>query len=182
MRTEFINNSNLRNDIKIFEFSSVAKSHGNDGATIIYAGLEDIDGKKLSWMVGGEMARIVVEAMVSVKCENIILGFNIKDRLGQVLFEHNTYMDTFKTPVSAKPGDAVEAIFTFRLPILHVGSYTIDVAVADGSPPDVVQLVWAYDVFVFESQTSSIMRGLIGLPFDGIELRNKSLDMENESY
>jgi len=182
MRMAFINDSNLRNDIKIFEFSSVAKSHGNDGATIIYAGLEDIDGKKLSWMVGGEMARIVVEAMVSVKCENVIIGFNIKDRLGQVLFEHNTYMDTFHAPVNTEPGNTVEAIFTFRLPILQVGSYTIDVAVADGSPPDVVQLIWAYDVFVFESQTSSIMRGLIGLPFDGIELRNKSLDMENESY
>jgi len=182
MRMAFINNSNLRNDIKIFEFSSVAKSYGNDGATIIYAGLEDLDGKKLSWMVGGEMARIVVEAMVSVKCENIIIGFNFKDELGQVLFAQHTYMDTFQAPVSTEPGDTVEAIFTFRLPILPVGSYTVDAAVANGSPPEVERLLLSLDVFALRSHTSSVMRGLIGLSFDDIKLRNKCLDMANESY
>jgi lipopolysaccharide transport system ATP-binding protein len=181
MRMAFINNSNLRNDIQVFEFSSVTKNFGNSGATIVYAGLEDLDGKKLSWMVGGEMARIVVEATVLVECKNIIIGFNLKDKLGQVLFAQNTYLDTYLTPISAKPGDAVEAIFTFRLPILPIGNYAVDVAIADGAPKDSVQLQWAHDVFVLESQVSSVMcgSGLIGLSFDGIELRNKRLGVAN---
>jgi len=116
---------------------------------------------------------------LSVK--NVILGFNLKDKLGQVLFAQNTYMNTFQPPVSAMPGDTVEAIFTFRLPILPSGNYAVDVAIADGSPPDFVQLQWAHDVFVLESKTSSVIRALIGLSFDGIELRNKRLDTTNES-
>jgi len=181
MRTEFINNSNLRNDIQVFEFSSVTKSFGNGGATIVFAGLEDLDGKQLSWMVGGEMARIVVEATVSVKCENIIIGFHVKDKLGQTLFAQNTYLDTYLTPVSTEPGDTVEAIFTFRLPILPIGNYVVDVSIADGSPEDFVQLQWAHDVFVIESKTSSAIHGLIGLSFDSIELCNKRLDAENRT-
>lgn len=177
MRKAFINNSNLRNDIQVFEFSSVAKSFGNDGAALVYAGLEDLDGKKLSWMVGGEMTRIVVQARILVACKKIIIGFNLKDKLGQNLFAQNTYLETCLVPVSAKPGDIVEAIFTFRLPILPRGTYSVDVAIADGTPPDdVVQLQWVHDAFVLESQTSSVIWGLIGLSFDGIELRNKYLD------
>jgi lipopolysaccharide transport system ATP-binding protein len=179
MRMAFINNSNLRNDIQVFEFTAVTKCFGNGGATLDYAGLEDLDGKKLSWMVGGEMARIVVKATVLVECNNVIVGFNVKDKLGQVLFAQNTYLDTCLLPVSAKPGDAVEAIFTFRLPILKRGTYAVDVAIANGTPPDVVQLQWVLDAFVMESQTSSVTGGLIGLSFDGIELSNKRPDMAN---
>ena len=181
MRMAFINNSNLRNDIRVFEFSSASKSFGNNGANIIYAGLEDYDGNRLSWMVGGEMAKIVVEARVLVECKNIIIGFHVKDKLGQVLFAQNTYMSTFQTPISARVGDIVEAIFIFRLPVLPIGTYTVDAAIADGSPTDATQLQWAHDVFVLESQTSSIMSGLIGLSFEGIELRNKRQDAANGS-
>lgn len=179
MRMAFINNSNVRNDIEVFEFTSLTKSFGNGGATLDYAGLESLDGKILSWMVGGEMARIVVKATVLIECNNIVVGFNVKDKLGQVLFSQNTYLDTCLSPVSAKPGDAVEAIFTFRLPILKKGTYAVDVAIADGKPPDIVQLQWVLDAFVMESQTSSVTGGLIGLSFDGIELSNKRLDMAN---
>ena len=83
------------------------------------------------------MARIVVKATVLVECNNVIVGFNVKDKLGQVLFSQNTYLDTCLTPVSTKSGDAVEAIFTFRLPILKRGTYAVDVAIADGTSLDV---------------------------------------------
>ncbi len=116
-----------------------------------------------------------------VECTSIIIGFNLKDKLGQILLAQNTYLDTYLTPIGANPGDAVEATFTFRLPILPIGNYAVDVAIADGSPKDSVQLQWAHDVFVLESQASSIMRGsgLIGLSYDGIELHNKGLNVAN---
>lgn len=180
MRMTYINHSNLRNDIRIFDFSKVVNSFGNGGATITYAGLEDVDGNKISWMVGGEAARIVVNAIVHQEGKHLIIGFNLKDKLGQVLIGQNTYLDDCFEPVTAKPGDIVEAIFTFRMPILPKGSYVVDVAIADGSPPNVVQLQWVHDAFTMESITSSIVGGLIGLPFDGIELRNKTIGNNNE--
>ena len=180
MRMAYINNSSLRNDIQVFEFSSVIKSFGNGGAKLVYAGLQDLEGKQLTWMVGGEMARIVIKAKVFIECKSVIIGFNVKDKLGQVLFAQNTFLDTCQSPVSTKADDDVEAVFIFRLPILPRGTYSVDVAIADGAPPDVVQLQWVHDAFILESQTSSVMSGLIGLFFEGIELRNNRLDGVNE--
>lgn len=174
MRMNFLNNSNLRNDLRVLDFNEVKNSFGNGGAEIIQARLEDMDGKRLAWMVGGEMARLVAEARVSIECHNLIVGFNIKDRLGQVIIGQNTYLDTCLTPIMAKPGEIVRAEFTFRLPIFPRGTYVVDVAIAEGSPPDVVQLQWVHDAFVLESEASSVTSGLIGLIFDNIELKNKT--------
>lgn len=174
MRMAFINNSNLRNDIQVFEFSSDTTTFGNGGAVISYAGLEDMHGHPLTWVVGGEMVKIVVEATVLVPSQNLIVGFNLKDRLGQVLIGQNTYVETCMSPIGAEPGNIIRSLFTFRLPILKVGTYTVDVAIADGSPDDAVQLQWINDAFVIDSQNSSISGGLIGIPFHEIELLNKN--------
>ena len=87
--------------------------------------------RQLSWVVGGEFVRIVFEAKVLVPCKNIIMGFNVKDRLGQVLFGQNTYIDYYQDPVEAETGEVFEAVFTFRMPILPQGSYAVDVAIAE---------------------------------------------------
>lgn len=171
MRLDFINNSNLRNDLKVIGFQEVKSSFGNGGAVVTYAGLEDLAGRKLSWMVGGEAACIVVEAKVLNDCSDLIVGFNIKDKLGQVIIGQNTYLDTCLSPVKVAAGEVIRAVFVFRLPILPRGSYAVDVAIADGQPPDVIQLQWVHDAFILESQTSSAVSGLVGVAFDRIELK-----------
>jgi len=171
MRMSFINHSNLRNDIRVFDFSPDTRGFGNNGARMTNARLTDTDGQQLSWIVGGEFVRIVVEAKVLVPCKNIIMGFHVKDRLGQVLFGQNTYIDYCQKPVEAETGEVVEAVFTFRMPILPRGKYAVDVAIADGVPPDVVQLQWLHDAVVVESHSSSVSTGLIGIDFENIEIR-----------
>jgi lipopolysaccharide transport system ATP-binding protein len=172
MRLQFINQSNLRNDIQVFDFVPGGRGFGTGGARIISAKMTDLEGRQLSWVVGGEQVRIAVTTEVLVPCESIIVGMSFKDKLGQVLFGQNTYVDYCLSPVKAKPGEVVEAVFTFRMPILRRGSYTVDVAVAEGSPPEVVQLQWLHDAFGLESHASSILDGLVGLIFDSVELRN----------
>ncbi len=171
MRMSFINRSNLRNDIRVFGFSSHTRGFGNDGARMTNVRLSDRDGQQLSWIVGGEFVRLLIEAKILVPCNNIIMGFNFKDRLGQVLFAQNTYIDYCLKPVEAKTGEVVEAVFTFRMPILPRGAYAVDVAIADGVPPDVAQLQWLHDAIVVESHSSSVSTGLIGIAFDHIEIR-----------
>jgi lipopolysaccharide transport system ATP-binding protein len=172
MRLQFINQSNLRNDIQVFDFVPGGRGFGTGGARIISAKMTDLEGRQLSWVVGGEQVRIAVTTEVLVSCESIIVGMSFKDKLGQVLFGQNTYVDYCLSPVKAKSGEVVEAVFTFRMPILRRGSYTVDVAVAEGSPPEVVQLQWLHDAFGLESHASSILDGLVGLIFDSVELRN----------
>ena len=172
-RLSLLSKSELKNQIRVIDLAEAERSFGNSGAEVLYAAMEDLSGNKLNWVTGGEPARLVIQAKVLVEANNVIIGFNIKDKLGQILIGQNTYFDTYLTPVRALPNDMVEAEFIFRLPIFPRGSYTVDVAVADGSHPDVIQLQWVHDVVVLESQTSSVLSGLIGLPFDRITLNNK---------
>lgn len=173
-RIDFINHSNLRNDIEVLDLSSERHGFGNGGATITEAKLTDLEGRPLSWVVGGEMVRLEITAQVIVNCTNIIVGFHFKDRLGQVLFSQNSFLASCLNPVSANPNETIKGVFTFRLPILPRGSYSVDVAIADGpSPESVVQLQWVHDVFSLESRTSSIVSGLVGLVFDSIELSSQ---------
>ncbi len=174
MRSAFINHSNLRNDLQVFNFSAETTTFGNDGAIITHAGIQDLQGRQLSWVVGGERVQVVIEATVLQLSQSLIIGFNLKDRLGQVLIGQNTYVETCLAPISAISGDRVRGVFTFRFPVLKVGHYTVDVAIAEGSPSEATQLQWINDAFVIESTSSSISSGLIGIPFDAIELVNTS--------
>ncbi len=170
MRMSFINSTNLRNDIKVFRFSDTGKSFGNRNAKIIDARLTDIENNPLSWIVGGELVRVVVEVQAIKSIHKVIIGFFIKDRLGQVLFGDNTYLDYSLSPVSLKPYEQASAIFSFNMPILPQGNYTADIAIADGVVGEHEQLEWIHDAFVLESQCSSVSTGLIGVPMVKIEL------------
>lgn len=173
-RMDFINHSNLRNDIEVFDFSSETRGFGNGGATITNAKLTDLEGGQLSWVVGGEMVRLEIEALVNAACSNIIIGFQLKNRLGQALFAQNSYVAYCLEHVAANPNEVVKGVFTFRFPILPRGSYTVDVAIADGVPPNIAQLQWLHDAFSLESHASSVVSGLVGLACDSIELTSQA--------
>jgi lipopolysaccharide transport system ATP-binding protein len=162
----------IKNDIRVFDIAEAKNTFGTNGADVVFAGIEDLQGNRLSWVTGGEIAVVIIQARILTTCSNLVFGFNIKDRLGQVLVGQNSYIDTCLSPVSAKSGDLVGARFIFRLPLFPRGTYAVDVAVADGSPPDVVQLQWLHEAFLLESQTSNVVTGLLGMIFEEIEVKN----------
>lgn len=170
MRMDFINRSNLRNDLQLFGFNHDAQGFGYGGATIINTQFLDTEGRTVAWVVGGEQISIVIDADMHTACSNLIIGFQFKNRLGQILFAQNTYLPHFNNPVRAEAGDKVRAAFKFQMPLLAKGEYSIDVAIADGVPPAVRQLQWLHDVIAIESHASSVITGLIGLLFEEVKL------------
>lgn len=171
MRNDFINLTSLRNDIEIFQFSGPSRHFGAGGAIVKEAYLADYSANYLTWAIGGEEVQMVVKVNVQIPVDKMIIGFFLKDRLGQVLFGDNTHLSYCQKPVSAAPGDVIEARFPFRMPILPQGSYTVDVAVADGTHEEHVQLQWVHDAIAIKSHASSTSTGLIGIPFGQIELK-----------
>lgn len=95
------------------------------------------------------------------------------------MLNQNSYIAYCLNPVAANPNEAVKGIFTFRLPILPRGSYTVDVAIADGIPPNVTQLQWLHDAISLESHASSVVGGLVGLVCDSIELTCQAKESMN---
>ena len=99
-----------------------------------------------------------------------IVGFLVRNSRGQYLFGDNTYLSYRDSPVPSGPGDILVASFTFQMPLLPVGTYSISPAVADGTHDDHVQHHWIHDALLFESRVSVISHGLIGLPMLDVSL------------
>ena len=62
------------------------------------------------------------------------------------------------------------ARFSFQMPRVPPGSYSIAVAVAEGTQASHVQLHWIHDALILSSTSSSVASGLVGLPMRAIEL------------
>jgi lipopolysaccharide transport system ATP-binding protein len=170
-RREFINASNLRNDIKLFDFNPEAPSFGKGAAQIVSVYINDSSGAPLEWIVGGEEVILGVEAQVDDALNSPIVGFFVKDRLGQNLFGDNTYLSYINKPVYCCAGETVVAEFVFEMPRLAAGEYSVAVAIADGTQEDHVQHHWIHDAVVFKSESTSVAGGLLGLPIAGITLK-----------
>jgi lipopolysaccharide transport system ATP-binding protein len=170
-REGLINSTNLRNDIKVFEFNDRARAFGAGGADLLYIRLLDSQKRPLSYVVGGEDVFLEIAFKLFENVENVIIGFTFKDRLGQALFVDNTYLAKRHLKSSGGSGDVFLAAFDFRFPILPAGSYSISPAIANGTQDDHVQMKWIHDALVLDVQSSPVTMGLIGLPMRNIELQ-----------
>jgi lipopolysaccharide transport system ATP-binding protein len=102
--------------------------------------------------------------------DNPIVGFYLKDRLGQTLMGDNTYLSFMDTPLRVSPGAFFSAAFTFRMPILAAGDYSFAVAVAEGTQADHIQHEWRHDALLLTSVSTSVSTGLMGIPMREISL------------
>lgn len=99
-----------------------------------------------------------------------IVGFFVKDRLGQTIFGDNTFFTYMNTPLSVSAGQILETCFNFRIPVLPVGDYSICPAIAEGTPQDHVQHHWIHEALIFRVHSSSVCHGLIGVPMNSIRM------------
>ena len=167
-RLDILQASPYRNDIEIFEFHREAASFGKRGARIADVRFEHPDGERLAWAVGGETVVVAIDVEASAPLPSPIVGFLVRDRLGQNVFGDNTFLTTQEAPLALAEGDTATARFEFDLPLLPPGDYSIAVAVADGRQDEHVQHEWIHDALTFRVETSSVRHSLVGLPMRSI--------------
>lgn len=171
MRLDFVNHSKFRNDIELFTFKEDADSFGKGEARIEAVRLLDQDHRALQWVVGGEPVVLEIVCRSHKELFSPIVGFFLKDRLGQPLFGDNTYLTYMTQPLSISAEIDFVATFSFSMPLLPVGDYSINVALAEGNQHEHVQHHWIHDAMTFRSVSSSITTGLIGIPMHAINLK-----------
>jgi len=171
-RLAFLNQTRFRNDIELFAFRPEVEIYGTGAIQIVEACFEDRQGGVLQWVVGGEIVTLIVRARALTDLVSPIIGFLVKDRLGQHLFGDNTYLTYSTNPRPVITGQELTARFTFRMPVLPVGDYAVDIAAASGMQQEHITHCWCSDVLVFKSHASSVRQGygLIGIPMLEIEL------------
>jgi len=172
-REALINASTLRNDLEIFQFEPDQAGFGTGDAKIVSVRLLDQEGAPLSWVVGGEDVILEIRCLAEKDILRPIVGFQFKDRLGQVVFADNTFLVYERNPQAVAGGGELVARFEFRLPLLPTGDYSIGVALADGSQDDHIQHHWVHDALVIKAHASSVCFGLIGVPMKKITLETR---------
>jgi lipopolysaccharide transport system ATP-binding protein len=150
---------------------ATAPSFGSGHATITLVDLLDQQGQRLTSVRGGEHATVIIQARANAPIARALVGFFIKDRLGQNLFGENTHLTYAARPVPAAPGQIITGRFSFHMPILLPGDYTITASLAEGTQDAHVQHHWIHDAYVFKSFTRSESAGLVGIPVDPIDLK-----------
>ena len=170
-RLDLINTSNLRNDLKVFNFDPDGASFGKGGAQIYLVQLLDDNMQPLAWIVGGEKITLRIYARAHQDIDAPIIGFFVKDRLGQILFSDNTFLSYIDQPVHCLKGSELQADFVFYMPLLPAGDYSITAAIADGIQVEHVQHHWIHDVVFFRSESSSVATGLVGIPMLDVKLQ-----------
>lgn len=172
-RQDFVNASNLRNDLQIFAFDHDASAFGQGGAHINNVEFCDANCVPLNWVVGGELVTLKIHALAHQELVNPIIGFSIKDHRGQALFGDNTYLSYSEASLSCDAESVLEAEFTFAMPILPAGDYSVGVAIATGTQETHIQHHWLHDALIFKSEASAVATGLIGIPMQKIKLTTR---------
>jgi len=119
---------------------------------------------------GGEKVRLTICAKANEILLSPILGFLVKDRLGQVLFGENTLPFTSSSPLKVLPGQEFTGEFVFRLPMLPDGQYPVTASVADGDYHNNLQHHYLHDALIINVYSSKVRWGLVGVKFESIAL------------
>lgn len=149
---------------------SAAKGWQTGMAEITSISLQKMDGSTDVVFEGGESVRMVINAKSYADLASPILGFILKDRLGQDLFGENTLPLTATHLRKVKAGQNFAAQFEFKLPMLPNGQYAVMASVADGDLHKNVQHHFLHDALIINVISSQIRWGLVGLPFSKISL------------
>ncbi|MGY0557934.1 ABC transporter ATP-binding protein [Lysobacter sp. A421] len=170
-RRDWVNHSNLRNDIEVSLLDPELRGFGEHRARMNSVRLLDEDGRELSWVVGGESVRIEVDIVADAEVSRPIVGFYLKDQLGQLLFGDNTFLSTREISMTLQPGESARAVFAFEMPRLKTGDYFFTIGVADGGKEDHSIQHWVHEALLLRSRCESWTIGILGLPMSNIELK-----------
>jgi lipopolysaccharide transport system ATP-binding protein len=141
-----------------------AKGWKTGGADLVSVSLRPANSSAQEMpLAGGEEVEVRISARANQSLANPILGFVLKDRLGQALFGENTFFA--KDSISKKqadPGDEITAVFKLVFPMLPTGDYTLMASIAEGDLTSHVQHHWTEDAVLIKVSSSRVRYGLVG--------------------
>ncbi len=142
--------------------SRAREEFGTGRARIEKAELLDAAGRPLTLLLAAQPVQLRVRCRAGEDIHDPIVGFFVKDRLGQYLFGENS-LKLLPGWTRVAAGASVEVRFTFRMPHLASGDYSIGVAMAAGSQEKHVQHHWIHDALHFRSQADPALTGWMAL-------------------
>ncbi|TNE95255.1 MAG: ABC transporter ATP-binding protein [Gammaproteobacteria bacterium] len=116
-------------EVKQLDNGKVQTSSGTGEAKVEEIALYNGKGEVAEYVGVGEPVELRIKVKVYQSIETLVLGYGIKDRLGQVMYGTNTW-HTKQIIHNPKPGEVYNFVIAFPVN-LGVGSYSIQTALVD---------------------------------------------------
>lgn len=95
--------------------------------------------------------------------KSLIVGFLIKDRLGQVILGDNNCVIHYDNPIHAKADKTYTVSFGSTMPYLALSEYIVSISVASGNQSEHIQHCWLHDALVFRAEKGPVVHGIMGI-------------------
>ncbi len=158
------------NVIELDDFDSNAPWYGHGGAVIEDAAFYEPGGSRLRTISGGTDVELRIHCRAERLLTRPIVGFILRDRLGQNIAGDNTHLSYWSDPPRVEPGQSFTASFRFQMPYLALGDYSLAPSIIEGIQIDHIHLQWIEDAIWLHSVKSPIRRGIVGIAMKEIRL------------
>ncbi|HGM4957462.1 TPA: ABC transporter ATP-binding protein [Serratia liquefaciens] len=152
----------LPNQYYVSDMNKNAAFFGQGGGSIELVTILDSDGNRISHLSSGQDVTISVIVRAEIFIKNPAIGIILKDSKGQFIFTESTDAHFREENISIPAGHQVEVQFTFKMPVLIRGTYSLDVAFANGLGDDHYQLQWKHDILAIECLSGRQVHGILG--------------------
>jgi len=139
-------------------------SSGSKEAEFVEILLQNSQGQYAEYVFVGETVNLIAKVKINRSVESLVMGYAIKDRLGQVMYGTNTW-HTLQTLTNLEEDEMYQ--FSIELPAnLGIGSYSVSVALHDSETHLNRNYDWRDQVLVFNvvNQDKEQFQGSIWLP------------------
>lgn len=128
---------------------------GNGAAKFTKISLCNSQRKKIAQVHRNQEIIVNMEILTTRRVESPILGFNIKDTLGNELVVSNNIFEKVKLPILEK-GKKYCFEWKFRFPSFHAGDYLMDIALAEGTYQNHEQIQFISDALLIKCSDSEL--------------------------
>ena len=142
-------------------FNHKSQLGGIGTAQILAAGFRNNEGVLSKRLKGGEKVSLIVISKTFQPVEGLLVGYTLKNRLGEVLIEDNNTENTKEKQIMVPSEAIIRSEFKFKMPKLREAEYVLDLAIAEGTREKHVQLIWQYDALVVSVHEDSPVFGLV---------------------
>ena len=146
-------------------------SFGDGGAEITRVALtRKGESTRAEVLEGGEYVVFRMEVLFAKDTPDPLYGLLLKDSYGNQMLSINTAV--YEHPVAArKAGERVVFSFTFQMPLLRNGEYTMSAAIAEGTQDSHIEHHWVHDALVLQVANRGVKHRLgCWIVVDDVEL------------
>lgn len=137
-------------------------------AEIIKVELFDKQNNTLTQIIGYDFAVLSMTILAKNKVKSPIVGFQLYDRLGQIIIADVNYSDKFLIILA---GGKWKVNWTIQMPLLPPGDYVFGVMVAEQEDENTIVIDAIHPALVVHSVTTGPRHGIAGVPMHSIKLK-----------